>query len=104
MLGGESAKRVFRRIARWGDGWLPVVQDGSQLVDGRNQIQAACKEEGRDPDVIQIIVLGAPGQYCTRAEQKALAAAGFDHVVLWLQGEDVDAIDKEMTALAEELF
>lgn len=104
MLGGQWAKRVFRRIARWGDGWLPVVTDIAQLVDGRNQIQEACKAEGRDPDEIQIIVLGAPGQWCTRAEQKKLEDEGFDHVVLWLQGEDVESIHREIEGLAEELF
>ena len=104
MLGGEWAKQVFRRIARWGDGWLPVVEDVSQLIDGRNQIEEACKAEGRDPDEIQIIVLGAPGQWTTKAEQKKLSDAGFDHVVLWLQGEDVESIHKEIGGFAEELF
>ncbi len=49
-------------------------------------------------------MLGAPGQWTTRAEQKKLSDAGFDHVVLWLQGEDVESIHKEIEGFAEELF
>ncbi len=104
MLGGAWAKRVFHRIARWGDGWLPVAQDVGQLVDGRNQIRELCKAEGRDPDEIQIVILGMPGQWCTKVEQKELEAEGFEHVVLWLQGGDVASIYKEMEAFAGELF
>ena len=104
MFGGEWAKRVFHRIVRWADGWIPAVQEVGQLVDGRRQIEEICKAEGRDPDEIQTVVLGAEGQYRTKAELKALEAAGFDHVTLWLTGQDAEQIDKEITQLAEELF
>ncbi len=104
MLGGQWAERVFRRMARWADGWLPVVENIDQLIDGKNQIETVAREEGRDPDTLQIVLLGAPGQWRTRAEHRQLEKAGISHVVLWLTGDDVHAIDRELVGLAEELF
>lgn len=104
MFGGKWAQRVFHRIVEWGDGWLPVAQSIEQLVDGVNQITAIAKEKGRDPDELEVIVLGAPGQWTTKSAQKELEKAGIDHVVLWLQGENLDEIDNELVRFSEELF
>jgi len=104
MLGGQWAKRVFHRMVEWADGWLPVVENVEQLIDGKNQIAEIAKAKGRDPDEFDIVLLGAPGQWTSRAEHKQLERAGIDHVVLWLRGDGIDAIDREMVGLAEELF
>ena len=35
MFDGKWARRVFHRIVKWGDGWLPGVENVEQVVDGR---------------------------------------------------------------------
>ncbi len=104
MMGGEWAKRVFHRIVEYGDGWLPVVKSVDQLVDGMNQIASIAKEKGRDPDEFEVIVLGAPGQWTTKSSHRELEKVGINHVVLWLQGSNLEEIDKELVSLSEELF
>jgi probable F420-dependent oxidoreductase len=104
MFGDEWAKRVFKRIVDWGDGWLPVIRAVSQLTDGIDQLQRLCVEAGRDPASIRITVFGADGQWRKRAQMETLFAAGAGHVTLWLQGRTADDMRHELDALARELF
>jgi alkanesulfonate monooxygenase SsuD/methylene tetrahydromethanopterin reductase-like flavin-dependent oxidoreductase (luciferase family) len=104
MFGDQWAKRVFKRIVEWGDGWLPVIRAVSQLTDGINQLRGLCEESGRDPASIRITVLGADGQWRKRAQMETLFAAGAGHVTVWLQGRTADDMRHELDALARELF
>jgi probable F420-dependent oxidoreductase len=104
MFGGQWAKRVFHRIVKWGDGWIPAVSDISQVVDGRNQLHELAQEAGRDPSEIRIRVFGGPGQWRTRAERDVFEAADLDSFIIWINESDSDAIRRELDALAKELF
>ena len=104
MFGDEWAKRVFKRIVEWGDGWLPVIRAVSQLTDGIDQLQRLCAEAGRDPSSIRITVFGADGQWRKRAQMETLFAAGAGHVTLWLQGRTADEMRHELDVLAGELI
>jgi len=104
MFGDEWAKRVFKRIVEWGDGWLPVIRAVSQLTAGIDQLQRLCVEAGRDPASIRITVFGADGQWRKRAQMETLFAAGAGHVTVWLQGRTADDMRHELDALARELF
>ncbi len=104
MFGDQWAKRVFRRIAQWGDGWLPVIRDVAQLVDGREQLRALCADCGRDPDSIRITVFGAAEQWRKRQQVERLADAGAGHVTIWLLARDADGMRRELDALAAEHF
>lgn len=104
MFGDEWAKRVFQRIVRYGDGWLPVVHKVAQVVDGREQLRALASEAGRDPDSIRITVLGATRQWRKRGEIEAFEREGVEQVVIWLDGRDKDILCRELDALAVELL
>ena len=104
MFGDQWAKRVFKRIVEWGEGWLPVIRDIGQLVDGRDQLRALCEETGRDPASMRITVFGAVDQWRKRKHHDALSAAGVEHVTLWLKERDADGIRRELDALAAELL
>ena len=104
MFGNEWAKRVFHRIVDWGDGWLPVIREVSQLSDGLQQLRTLCEARGRDPASLRITVLGAEGQWRKRAELDALFAAGAEQVTLWLKSRTADDMRRELDALARALI
>lgn len=104
MFGNQWARRVFQRIVEWGDGWLPVIREIPQLIDGRAQLQQLCEEAHRDPASIRITVFGAVDQWRQRKKLDALAAAGAEHVTLWLRGNTSAEMQSEMDILAKELL
>lgn len=104
MFDEQWAKRVFRRIVDWGDGWLPVIRDVQQLIDGRNQLATLAAERGRDPTELRITVLGAAQQWRRRQHIEQLAAAGAEHVTIWLLARDADGMRRELDELAAELL
>ena len=95
---------MFKRIVDWGDGWLPVIREIPQLIDGRAQLQQLCEEAHRDPATIRITVFGAVEQWRQRKKLDALAAAGAEHVTLWLRGNTSAEMQSEMDILAKELL
>jgi alkanesulfonate monooxygenase SsuD/methylene tetrahydromethanopterin reductase-like flavin-dependent oxidoreductase (luciferase family) len=104
LFGDQWARRVFKRIVEWGDGWLPVIREVQQLIDGRAQLHALCAEAGRDPASIRITVFGAWDQWRQRREVDMLAAAGAEHVIIWLLARTSDDMRREMDALSNELL
>ena len=101
IFGGAWAKRVFRRMVQWADGWIPVVSDPELIADGRKQIEDFCAEYGRDPTEIRITVLGGDGQYRTPEQYQALEDAGAEQLTIWLQSRATSDIQKELDALAK---
>ena len=59
ILGG-NARNVFRRVARWGDGWMPTASSPEQIAAGRAAIDELAESSGRDPAEIGITVFGQP--------------------------------------------
>ena len=59
ILGG-NARNVFRRVARWGDGWMPTAASPEQIAAGRAAIDELAEASGRDPASIGITVFGQP--------------------------------------------
>jgi probable F420-dependent oxidoreductase len=104
MFGDEWAKRVFQRIVRYGDGWLPVAHKVSQVADGRAQLRALAEQAGRDPDGIRVTVLGAAGQWRKRHHIDEFARIGVEQVVIWLNGRSAEEQCREMDELAAALL
>src|SRR5262245_16876915 len=78
------SKRVFMRIVEWGGGWLPVVQNVAQVVDGMTQIKELAAAAGREDKQIRVNVLGGEGQWRTRKEIEAFLDSGVEQVTVWL--------------------
>jgi len=105
LLGSIGNPRVYKRVARWGDGWMPFTADPAEIAEGKNEIARYAKEYGRDPASFEIILFSTPGGVMrTRAELAEVAKAGADSIVLWLDGQSNDALKAEMSELAGELF
>lgn len=56
LLGGAPGPTLFRHIAEYADGWLPIGGAGvkSALLDLRREMEA----RGRDPDSLQLVPMG----------------------------------------------
>lgn len=80
ILGG-NARNVFRRVARWGDGWMPTAASPEQIAAGRAAIDELAEASGRDPSGIGITVFGqaADGDLISQFE-----SAGANRVIVRL--------------------
>jgi alkanesulfonate monooxygenase SsuD/methylene tetrahydromethanopterin reductase-like flavin-dependent oxidoreductase (luciferase family) len=104
LLGSIGSPNVYRRVAQWGDGWLPFVVNPQEVADGRAEINKYAQDLGRDPKTINITAFAPDGMFRTKADIKTLADASADNVVLWLQGQSEAALLKELDELAAEMF
>ncbi|MDA0734981.1 MAG: LLM class F420-dependent oxidoreductase [Chloroflexi bacterium] len=89
ILGG-MAKNTLRRVATWGDGWMPNRTTPAELEKGRAMLDTLAAEMGRDPASLTITVYG---QAPNREAVQSLLNAGADRVVV--RPEHVDT-EEEM--------
>ena len=80
ILGG-NARNVFRRVARWGDGWMPTAASPEQIAAGRAAIDELAEASGRDPSGIGITVFGQPAD---RGLISQFESAGANRVIVRL--------------------
>jgi len=60
LLGGAAGPTLFRHIAEYGDGWLPI--GGAGMAESLEQLRAVVAEAGRDPAQLHIVPMGVfPG-------------------------------------------
>ena len=100
LLGGSS-KYVFKRIAEWGDGWLPTGMKLDKIQEGWSTITDLAKKKGRDPKSLTLIVFGAPGQFRTRDDLKSLEKIGVTHATIWLKKTSKTEVIAEVEELAK---
>lgn len=104
LLGSIGSPLVFKRVAEWGDGWLPFCIDPQEIADGKAAIAKVAKANGRDPATIDI-TLFAPNTFFRKANELAeVAKAGAGGAVLWIQGQNETEIVAELTELAAAIF
>lgn len=104
LLGSIGSPLVFKRVAEWGDGWLPVSNDPQEIADGKAAIARRAREIGRDPATLEVTLFCMEGRFRTRAELDAAAQAGADNVVLWIKGRQQDDVLAELDVLAGDIF
>ena len=94
LLGG-MAERVFKRVAEWGDGWIPNRVTPAEVAEGRARLDELAQAAGRDPSSIQITVSGQPPDAGLIEEY---GEAGADRVIVRLADVDeeqsLDEIDR----------
>lgn len=104
LLGSIGSPRVFKRVAKWGDGWLPFSTDPQELADGRAEITKHAKDAGRDPSSIDITMFAPDTFFRSKAELKSIADTGANGSVVWLQGQNTQEVVAELEDLAGNLF
>lgn len=53
IMGGAKGK-IYERIAKYGDGWFAPTNDAATLAPMLEPLKAACAEQGRDYDSVEI--------------------------------------------------
>jgi probable F420-dependent oxidoreductase len=104
LLGSVNNPRALKRVAEWGDGWVPVVRSVDEFADGVKRIKAIATEIGRDPDGFDFTAFGGEGQWRSKKEIQQFEGAGATRVVLWLKGQDLNSILPEMEDLASKVL
>lgn len=104
LVGGAGSPYVYRRVAEWGDGWIPVVADLAAFREGMDKLKAACDGAGRDIGTLDITIFGSPGQWRTSEEIAALEKNGANRVTIWINAFETEESLTEMEVLAKELL
>ena len=76
-IGGAGGPVLFRHIAEYGDGWMPI--GGRGVAKQQEALRAAVEEAGRDPSTVPIVPMGTipdPGKLAY------FASLGIDEVIL----------------------
>ena len=98
ILGG-MAKNVLRRVATWGDGWMPNRITPQELEKNRAVLDTLAEELGRDPASLTITVYG---QSPDRDGVQSLLNAGADRVVVRPEHVDTEAeMGQQLERMAE---
>ena len=103
LLGGAD-KNVFKRVVEWGDGWMPVIASAEEIQRGRAVLHELAQKAGRDPQSIQMLAFGQPGQFREREEIKALEKAGVSHATIWLTKTEGSGAVAELEELAKRVL
>ena len=100
FLGG-FAPNVFKRIAAWGDGWMPTRVTPEQVKMGRATLDELAEAAGRDPKTIRLMVCNVPADRDTIIE---LEKAGADRVTVSLPRDMGEGMLQELEQLADRVL
>ncbi len=102
LLGG-NARNVLQRIARWGDGWLPIRVTPAQIDESRKILDTLAAERGRDPASVTISIFGQQPD-TTRQQVDDFLNAGAVRVSVWPEHCDTEAaMGEQLERMAEAL-
>jgi len=100
FLGG-NAPNVFKRIAAWGDGWMPVRVTPEQVKMGRATLDELAEAAGRDPKTIRLMVCNVPAD---RDSIRALEIAGADRVTVSLPRDTGEGMLQKLEQIADSVL
>ena len=98
---GGMASNVFKRVAEWGDGWMPNRVTADDIRSGRQKLNELAAEAGRDPAGLNISVFGQPAD---KALVYSLFEAGADRVMIRVETADEDATFAQLDQIAAEVL
>jgi len=92
ILGGHD-KNVFKRVAKWGDGWCPIRVTTDQLKRDLAELREECAKAGRDFSKLDITLMGSFGndRAKVRDELAASAELGVTRFVVALVADALDS-------------
>ncbi len=102
LIAGEL-KGAVRRIAEFGNGWIPraLLVDPKTIESSRKQLEAAYRERGRDPAGIDITLYGAKP---SRKDCRMWIDAGVDRIIFHFGPKTEADIFERLQRYAGEIF
>jgi hypothetical protein len=71
-----------------------------EIRQGRETLNELTEKAGRDPQSIEVMAFGRPGQFRDRAEVKDLEKAGVSRMTIWLTQTEGSGTIAEIEELA----
>lgn len=87
LLGGAPGPTLFRHIAEYGDGWIPI--GGSGIRDAIPALREAVADAGRDPGTLRIVPFGSIPD---PAKLEFFASVGVTECVFRIPSAPADAV------------
>ena len=97
LLGGHGEK-MFERVVRYCDGWMPLTWVDPNIATETAQLHAVAKRAGRDPKTISVTVFGAKPE---RAALEPFEKAGAERVLFALPNAGADQVLPVLDKLAK---
>ena len=91
ILGVFDSKVGRARVARRGDGWIPIAFDLERTERSIADVRTRMEAKGRDPDQLTTSILYLPAEISEDTVRQALDC-GADRVILRVPTEDEDAV------------
>jgi probable F420-dependent oxidoreductase len=104
LLGGAPTELLTKRTARWGDGWMPIVESPEQFAESGERLAQAAEAVDRDPALFDLTAYGLSGQWRTGDDVRAFEKAGANRLIVWLDSRELDGVVDEMEKLAAEMI
>ena len=100
LLGGFAAN-VFKRVAAWGDGWMPTRITPEQIKAGRAAIEELAEAGGRDPGRFGVTVFGVDPDV---DQIRRFEEAGADRAIVLLPTPVGESALSDLESLAEKVL
>jgi alkanesulfonate monooxygenase SsuD/methylene tetrahydromethanopterin reductase-like flavin-dependent oxidoreductase (luciferase family) len=95
LIGGAAGPTLFRHIAEFADGWLPI--GGAGVKQALPDLHRAAEAAGRDPASISVVPFGS---FPTPAKLEYFASIGIAEVVCRLPSAPESGVLPELNRLA----
>ncbi len=96
LLGGAAGPTLFRHIAEYGDGWIPI--GGAGLSAAVDDLRGATEAAGRDPSQLRIVPFGTVPD---RGKLDHYASLGVTETVLRLPSTGPDEVLRTLDSYVE---
>jgi probable F420-dependent oxidoreductase len=100
FIGGAGGATLFRHVAEYADGWMPI--GGSGVRQSLPELQRAVEDAGRDPASIKVMIFSAAGE---PGRLEYYASLGFERTVIGLPsapaGVVLPLLDRHAELLAQ---
>ena len=104
FLGSLGSRNVFKRVVRWGDGWMPTRSSVKEIKQGRATLNELAEQAGRDPQSIEVMVFGSSGKFRDRKAIGDMEEAGANRVTIWLTHTVGDKALEDMEEIARQVL
>jgi probable F420-dependent oxidoreductase len=97
VLIGGNGPHTLKRVIEYGDGWMPILDRGADIVERMTELARMAAEAGREPLPVSI--------FCTRPVDEStierFQAAGASRLIFWLPPAEPEDVLSAMRRCAD---